>query len=463
MPEYITYFIELLGKDLCFYDEKTLIDYSYDHTENLKFLPSIVLKPKTVEQISQIVQYCNQHKIPITPRAGGTGQMGGALPIHAGVIISIEKLNKIIDIDTQNFQATVEAGVINFHLQQALEPLGFLYGPDPSSWGSSFIGGNIATNAGGLRAVKYGVTSASVLNLEVVLPNGDIIWTGANTLKNSTGYNLTQLFIGSEGTLGIVTKAVLKIIPKPKTDITILIPFHNLEDSAKAVTDIFKNGLFPCSLELMERNALEQAMAHLEDNSIPLQENVQAHLLVSFDGESQEELMPLIEKTISVLENYTTEEIYFADNEMDKSRLWQMRRKIAEIVKANGYTIEEDTVVPRAKLPDLINFVHQLALKNNLKVVCYGHAGDGNLHIRFNHSQYKNSYNNPFIQAILYDLFQYIYSLGGTISGEHGIGLIQQPYLPIVFTKANLEIQKNIKNAIDPNNIMNPGKVVNNN
>lgn len=463
MPEYITYFIELLGKDLCFYDEKTLIDYSYDHTENLKFLPSIVLKPKTVEQISQIVQYCNQHKIPITPRAGGTGQMGGALPIHAGVIISIEKLNKIIDIDTQNFQATVEAGVINFHLQQALEPLGFLYGPDPSSWGSSFIGGNIATNAGGLRAIKYGVTSASVLNLEVVLPNGDIIWTGANTLKNSTGYNLTQLFIGSEGTLGIVTKAVLKIIPKPKTDITILIPFHNLEDSAKAVTDIFKNGLFPCSLELMERNALEQAMAHLEDNSIPLQENVQAHLLVSFDGESQEELMPLIEKTISVLENYTTEEIYFADNEMDKSRLWQMRRKIAEIVKANGYTIEEDTVVPRAKLPDLINFVHQLALKNNLKVVCYGHAGDGNLHIRFNHSQYKNSYNNPFIQAILYDLFQYIYSLGGTISGEHGIGLIQQPYLPIVFTKANLEIQKNIKNAIDPNNIMNPGKVVNNN
>lgn len=463
MPEYITYFIELLGKDLCFYDEKTLIDYSYDHTENLKFLPSIVLKPKTVEQISLIVQYCNQHKIPITPRAGGTGQMGGALPIHAGVIISIEKLNKIIDIDTQNFQATVEAGVINFHLQQALEPLGFLYGPDPSSWGSSFIGGNIATNAGGLRAVKYGVTSASVLNLEVVLPNGDIIWTGANTLKNSTGYNLTQLFIGSEGTLGIVTKAVLKIIPKPKTDITILIPFHNLEDSAKAVTDIFKNGLFPCSLELMERNALEQAMAHLEDNSIPLQENVQAHLLVSFDGESQEELMPLIEKTISVLENYTTEEIYFADNEMDKSRLWQMRRKIAEIVKANGYTIEEDTVVPRAKLPDLINFVHQLALKNNLKAVCYGHAGDGNLHIRFNHFQYKNSYNNPFIQAILYDLFQYIYSLGGTISGEHGIGLIQQPYLPIVFTKANLEIQKNIKNAIDPNNIMNPGKVVNNN
>lgn len=461
MPEYITYFLELLGKEFCFYDEETLSDYSYDHTENLKFSPSLVLKPKTVEQISQIVQYCNQHKIPITPRAGGTGQMGGALPVCGGIILSVERLNTIIDIDTQNYQATVEAGVINYHLQEALEPLGLFYGPDPSSWGSSFIGGNIATNAGGLRAVKYGVTSAAVLNLEVVLPNGEVIWTGANTLKNSTGYNLTQLFVGSEGTLGIVTKAVLKIIPKPKTDITLLIPFHSLEDSARAVADIFKNGLLPCSLELMERNALEQAMIHLEDNSIPLQDEVQAHLLVSFDGDSQEELMPLIERTMTVIENYSTEEIYFADNEKDKTRLWQMRRKVAEIVKANGYTIEEDTVVPRAELPNLIQFAHQLALKNNVKVVCYGHAGDGNLHIRFNHPQYKNSYNNPVIQNMLYELFQYIYSLKGTISGEHGIGLIQQPFLPIVFTKANLEIQKSIKKAIDPNNIMNPGKVIN--
>jgi glycolate oxidase len=460
MPDYIEFFIELLGHEHCFYDEQNLEYYSYDHTEELRFKPSLVVKPKNVEEISEIVKFCNEKTISITTRSGGTGLMGGALPISGGIVLCMERLNKIIEIDTQNFQATVEAGVINFQLQQALEPYGLFFGPDPSSWGSSYIGGNIATNAGGLRAVKYGITSAAVLNLEVVLPNGEIIWTGANTLKNSTGYNLTQLFVGSEGTLGIITKAVLKILIKPKADITLLIPFHHLEDSAKAVTEIFKSGLSPCSLELMERNALEQTLLQLEENSITLQENVQAHLLINFDGNSQEELLPMIEKTIDVIKQYSTEEIYFADNETDKNRLWKLRRKVSEIVKLNGYTIEEDTVVPRAKLPDLIKFARQLAKRNNIKVVCYGHAGDGNLHIRFNHPEYKNSYKNPVISAILKELFEYIHKLGGTISGEHGIGLLQKPFLPIVFSKANLLIQKNIKKTIDPKNILNPGKLI---
>jgi glycolate oxidase len=460
MPDYIEFFIELLGHEHCFYDEQNLEYYSYDHTEELRFKPSLVVKPKNVEEISEIVKFCNEKTISITTRSGGTGLMGGALPISGGIVLCMERLNKIIEIDTQNFQATVEAGVINFQLQQALEPYGLFFGPDPSSWGSSYIGGNIATNAGGLRAVKYGITSAAVLNLEVVLPNGEIIWTGANTLKNSTGYNLTQLFVGSEGTLGIITKAVLKILIKPKADITLLIPFHHLEDSAKAVTEIFKSGLSPCSLELMERNALEQTLLQLEENSITLQENVQAHLLINFDGNSQEELLPMIEKTIDVIKQYSSEEIYFADNETDKNRLWKLRRKVSEIVKLNGYTIEEDTVVPRAKLPDLIKFARQLAKRNNIKVVCYGHAGDGNLHIRFNHPEYKNSYKNPVISAILKELFEYIHKLGGTISGEHGIGLLQKPFLPIVFSKANLLIQKNIKKTIDPKNILNPGKLI---
>ncbi len=460
MPDYIDFFQKLLGTEHCIYDEVSLEYYSYDHTENLRFKPLLVVKPKNTDQISQIVKFCNEKNLPIITRSAGTGLMGGALAIHGGIILSMERLNKIINIDIQNFQVTVEAGVINYHLQQALEPYGLFYGPDPSSWGSSYIGGNIATNAGGLRAVKYGVTSAAVLNLEVVLPNGEIIWTGANTLKNSTGYNLTQLFIGSEGTLGIVTKAVLKVLTKPKTDITLLIPFHNLEDSARAVTEIFNNGLSPCSLELMERNALEQVLLHLKDNSILLQENVQAHLLICYDGESQDELLPLVEKTISVVDKYPTEEIYYADNDTDKNRLWEIRRKAAEIVKANGYTIEEDTVVPRAKLPQLIKFAHQLAEKNNAKVVCYGHAGDGNLHIRFNHPVYKNSYQNPVIHAMLNELFKYIHTLGGTISGEHGIGMLQKSFLTIVFSEANLQIQKNIKKALDPNNIMNPGKLI---
>ncbi|WP_128332042.1 FAD-binding oxidoreductase [Apibacter sp. HY039] len=460
ISEHIKYFKQIIGEQFCYEDTDTLENYSYDHTENLKYLPSVVLKPASSQEISKIVQYCNHHNLSIVPRSAGTGQMGGALPINKAVILSLERLNNIISIDTLNFQATVEAGVINLDLQKALEPYGLFYGPDPSSWGSSFIGGNIATNAGGLKAVKYGVTSASVLNLEVVLPNGEIIWTGANTLKNSTGYNLTQLFIGSEGTLGIVTKAVVKILSKPKTDITLLIPFHSLDDCAKAVADVFKAGLQPCSIELMERNALEQVKIFLKDNSIPLQNNVEAHLLICYDGTTQEELMPLIEKTITAIEQYSTEEIYFADNETDKNRLWEMRRKAAEIVKLNGFTIEEDTVVPRSEMPKLIKFVRELAKEYNTQVVCYGHAGDGNLHIRFNHPEFKNSYQNPLINDMLTKLFQYIYSLGGTISGEHGIGLIQQSFLPIVFSKSNLDIQKKIKEALDPKNIMNPGKVI---
>ncbi|MGM5629606.1 FAD-linked oxidase C-terminal domain-containing protein [Apibacter raozihei] len=460
ISKHIKYFKQIIGEQFCYEDTDTLENYSYDHTENLKYLPSVVLKPASSQEISKIVQYCNHHNLSIVPRSAGTGQMGGALPINKAVILSLERLNNIISIDTLNFQATVEAGVINLDLQKALEPYGLFYGPDPSSWGSSFIGGNIATNAGGLKAVKYGVTSASVLNLEVVLPNGEIIWTGANTLKNSTGYNLTQLFIGSEGTLGIVTKAVVKILSKPKTDITLLIPFHSLDDCAKAVADVFKAGLQPCSIELMERNALEQVKIFLKDNSIPLQNNVEAHLLICYDGTTQEELMPLIEKTITAIEQYSTEEIYFADNETDKNRLWEMRRKAAEIVKLNGFTIEEDTVVPRSEMPKLIKFVRALAKEYNTQVVCYGHAGDGNLHIRFNHPEFKNSYQNPLINDMLTKLFQYIYSLGGTISGEHGIGLIQQSFLPIVFSKSNLNIQKKIKEALDPKNIMNPGKVI---
>lgn len=458
MNSHIQYFKTILGTN-CFTDENNLSKYASDHTENLSFLPSAVLKPESTSQISMIVKYCNDNKIAIIPRGAGTGQMGGALPIDKGVVLSVEKLNKIITIDELNFQAVVEAGVINLDLQNELAQKNLFYAPDPSSWGSSFIGGNIATNAGGPKAVKYGVTAQAVLNLEVVLPSGEIIWTGANTLKNSTGLNLTQLFIGSEGTLGIVTKAVVKVLPKPNTDITVLIPFHSLNDCAQAVSEIFLSGLKPCSLELMERKALEQATKFLDTNFIPLGEKVNAHLLVSFDGNNTEDLMPEIEKTIQLIEKYPTDEIFYADNDTEKERLWQMRRKIAEIVKTNGYTIEEDTVVPRAELPKLVNFVHELAPKYNAEVVCYGHAGDGNLHVRFNHPEYKNSYNIPLIQKMLKELFEFIHSLGGTISGEHGIGLIQKNFLPIVFSSENLELQKSIKKAIDPNNIMNPNKL----
>ena len=459
----IEFFRNLIGKENVLLSDFEV--YASDSTEKLQFFPDVVLKPKSAEEISGIVKYCNENLLPITPRAAGTGLAGGALPIKGGVLLSVERINQILEIDPKNFQVKVEAGVINYNLQQELARHQLFYPPDPSSWQSSFIGGNIATNAGGPKAVKYGVTANYVLNLEVVLPNGEIIWTGANTLKNSTGLNLTQLFVGSEGTLGIITKAVLKVLPKPKFDVSLLVPFRNLYEACNAVSEIFYAGLNPASLEFMEKNAIQIAVEYLSQNSdleglnLNLFEENEAHLLIMFDGNSMESMMEDAQKATEVLSQFEIGEILFADTETEKERIWKIRRRVAEIVKSNGYTIEEDTVVPRANLAKLVEAMHKLANENQYKVVCYGHAGDGNLHIRINHPEHKNSYNNPEIQSILKKIFQEVNNLGGTISGEHGIGLIQKTYLPIVFSEANLALQKSIKQTIDPKNIMNPGKV----
>lgn len=439
--------------------------YASDATEKLQFFPDVVLKPKTVEEVSQIVKHCNAELLPITPRGAGTGLAGGALPVKGGVLLSLERMNQILEIDTKNFQTTVEAGVINYNLQQALFQHNLFFPPDPSSWQSSFIGGNIATNAGGPKAVKYGVTANYVLNLEVVLPNGEIIWTGANTLKNSTGLNLTQLFVGSEGILGIITKAVLKVLHQPKFDISLLVPFRNLYEACDAVSEIMYAGLNPAALEFMEKSAIQIAAEYLELNSSlegfneHLFKENEAHLLIMFDGNSMETILNDVQKTAGVLGKFDIGEILFADTDLEKERIWKIRRRVAEIVKMKGYTIEEDTVVPRANLAKLVEAMNKLANENNYKVVCYGHAGDGNLHVRINHPNYENSFNNPEIQIILKKLFQEVKNLGGTISGEHGIGLIQKPYLPIVFSQENIDLQRSVKNAIDPKNIMNPVKI----
>ncbi len=435
---------------------QNLEKYSRDTTEHLEFFPDIVLKPGSAEEISKIVAYCNQKLLPITPRGAGTGLAGGALAVKGGVMISVERLNRIIEIDEKNFLVTVEAGVINFELQKTLAKKDLFYPPDPSSWQSSFIGGNIATNAGGSRAVKYGVTRSYVLNLQVVLPNGDLIWTGANTIKFSTGLDMTELFVGSEGILGIITKAVLKVLAKPKKEVSLLIPFKNMFEACDAVSAIFHSGIKPSALEFIEKRAINCTIDYLKEVSIPIVGEIEAHLLVSIDENIDEQLSECVE----IASKFDIGEILFAETEPEKNRLWQVRRRIAEAARNCGYTIEEDTVVPRANLAKLVESAHKLADSSGFKVVCYGHAGDGNLHIRINHPKYKNSYNQPEIREILTQLFEIVKSLGGTVSGEHGIGLVQKDFLPIVFSEANLNLQKTIKNAIDPRNIMNPGKII---
>lgn len=271
---------EIVGSDYIFTDKETLNHYSHDETEDLKFLPAIVIKPRTAEEISAILKICNKENIPLTPRGAGTGLSGGALPIYGGVLLSMERFNKILNIDERNLQATVEPGVINQVFQETVAEKGLFYPPDPASKGSCFLGGNVAERAGGPKAVKYGTTRDYVLNLEVVLPTGEIIWTGANVLKNSTGYNLTQLMTGSEGTLGIITKIVFKLIPLPKHNLLMLVPFYSALEACASVSAIFRAGIIPSAMEFMERDAIDWALKYVEGISVPVQDEVQAHLYV---------------------------------------------------------------------------------------------------------------------------------------------------------------------------------------
>jgi len=298
-----------------------------------------------------------------------------------------------------------------------------------------------------------------VLNLEVVLPTGEIIWTGANVLKNSTGYNLTQLIVGSEGTLGIVTKIVLRLIPLPKHDLLMLVPFTNLEKACEAVSAIFRAGITPSALELMEIDALKIVSSMVENHSIPIGEDLAAHLLIEVDGNDTEVLMKEMEQISVVLENYGAGDILFADDQQQKDELWKLRRKVAEYVKMVGYTIEEDAVVPRAELPKLIKGLKELGRKFDFQVVAYGHAGDGNLHIRIKKDGSPNSYQNPEMDIIITALFKLVKELGGTISGEHGIGLIQKGFMNIVFEEKQIDIMRGIKKVFDPNSILNSGKI----
>ena len=291
------------------------------------------------------------------------------------------------------------------------------------------------------------------------MPTGEIIWTGSNVLKNATGYNITQLIVGSEGTLGIVTKIVLRLIPHPKFDLLMLAPFNSLEKASEAVSAIFRAGITPSAMELMEIDSIILASKMCESSAIPITDNLAAHLIIEVDGNNLEVLMKEMESIADVLANYEVGELYFAEDAQQKNELWKVRRKANEAAVAAGYTIEEDTVVPRAELPRLINGVKAMADKNGFKVVIVGHAGDGNLHIRINHPIYKTSHENIEIQTILFEIFELVKKLGGTISGEHGIGLIQKPYMSIMFDEVTLELMRGIKKTFDPNNILNAGKI----
>lgn len=440
-------------------DDESRDAYGHDETEDLIMRPEVVVFPGTVEEVSALLKWADKRKIPVTPIGARTGLSGGALSAFGGVALSMERFDKIIGIDERNFQATVEPGVINQVFHDACKEKGLFYPPDPSSWGSCTLGGNLAYNSGGPKAVKYGVTNQYVLNLEVVLASGEVIWTGANVLKNSTGYNLTQLMVGSEGTLGIITKVVFRLIPYPTEDLTLLVPFRSAEKACEAVAAIFHAGITPAGMEFMERDAIDWTLRYVDDVSVPTGEDIEAHLLIELDGNDRNTLMTDAEKIAEIVERFDAHDVLLAESQAQRDALWKLRRRVGEAVKSHSIYKEEDTVVPRAELARLLRGVKEIGLKYGFRSVCYGHAGDGNLHVNILKGDLTDEAWNIELPKGIREIFELVKSLGGTISGEHGIGYVQKNYLDIVFNEANLQIQRKIKEALDPNGILNPGKI----
>lgn len=454
----------IVGAEHVLLSEEQRTEYGSDKTEDYFFMPDVVVKPGTPQEVSAILKICNQHKLPVTPRGAGTGLAGAALPIKKGLVLSMERFNKILNIDELNLQATVEPGVITEVFQNTVKAKGLFYPPDPASRGSCFLGGNLAQNSGGPKAVKYGVTRDYVLNMEVVLPTGEIIWTGANVLKNSTGYNLTQLMCGSEGTLGVITKIVFKLRGLPTKTVLMMIPFNTNETACEAIAAIFTSGIQPSGMEFFEREAATKTFDYCEKvlNSpvtTPLPEGFGAFLLCELDGNDEEVLMRDAERVMGVVEKFGAGEILFAESAAQKDELWKIRKNISPAVNWYTLTKSDDVVVPRANLPKLIKGIKEIGKQYGFNTVCFGHLGDGNLHVNILKEDISDEVWETKIPEGIGEIFKLTTSLGGTLSGEHGIGIAKKPYMHYAMSEVNLQLMRGIKKAFDPNGILNPGKI----
>jgi glycolate oxidase len=454
----LEYFRSVIGNNYVSVNEELLNEYAFDYTGEFYFKPEVILWPGNTNEVSCILSYCNENMIPITPRGAGTSLSGGALAVYGGVSLDMKRFDKILKIDKENLQAIVEPGVINQVFQEAVMEESLYYPPDPASKGSCFLGGNVAHSSGGPHAVKYGTTKDYILNLEIVLPSGQILWTGADTLKYSTGYNLTQLMVGSEGTLGVITKIVTRLIPLPRHSLLMLGAFEDAISACSCVAAIFQEGITPSALEFMERDALIFTI-NFTGIEMKIPDWVGAHLLIEVDGNYPETLYKDCEKINTILEKYGCKEVLLSQTADEKERLWSLRRKIGEAVRAQSVYREEDTVVPRAYLPYLLKKVKETGIKYGFKSICYGHAGDGNMHINILKTSMTAEDWNTVLADGIKEILQYAVRLKGTISGEHGIGYIQKNFMDLAFPFYQIELMKKIKKVFDPNGILNPGKI----
>ena len=455
-PAIVRQLVDALGSDSVVTDEETLKPFASDYTEDLVFMPEVACLPRTAEQVQAMMRIASANRIPVTPRAGGTGLSGGALPVLGGILLSCHRMNRIVEIDRENLVGTVEPGVITQVFQEEVEKLGLFYPPDPASRGSCTLGGNVAENAGGPRAVKYGVTKDFVMGAEAVLADGTAIRTGGKLYKDVSGYNLTQLLVGSEGTLAILTKILFRLLPWPPHRKVLLAPFPSLDQAAHAVTAVFMKGVQPSACELIEHDAAQAAIRQL-GKEWP-HAGAAAHLLLEADGHHpervDEEAMLMGEACMEC----GADDVFIAEDERRMREIWSLRRSIGEAVKSINIYKEEDTVVPRNQIPALIKGVKEIASRYGLLTICYGHAGDGNIHCNIIKTVDDDTWERALPSAIR-EIFEHTASLGGQVSGEHGIGYVQRDYLSITQGATEIALMKRIKEQFDPLGILNPMKI----
>ncbi len=432
-------------------------EYSHDELASTKVMPDVVCKCMSAAEVSAVMKYANEHKIPVTPRGAGTGLVGAAVPVNAGIVIDVSGMDKILELDPDNMTVTVEPGVLLMTLGAYCTENGFFYPPDPGEK-TATIGGNISTNAGGMRAVKYGVTRDYVRGLEVVLPNGDIINVGGKVVKNSSGYDLKDLFIGSEGTLGIITKAVLRIIMQPKFDISLLVPFPSLSDAINAVPAIVRSDSQPTAVEFMQGQVISDAEDYLGCR-FPSSSN-SAYLLLKFDRMSREELDRQYKSAAELCLSLGAEDVYLLDTEERNESVWKPRGAFLEAIKNSTTEMDEvDVVVPRDSINKMVSDLMEISKTSGARIKYFGHAGDGNLHIYILRDELGEAEWHKACEDAMELMYTEAFKLGGQVSGEHGIGLVKRPYLFQSLSPEVLGLMRGIKAAFDPNNILNPGKV----
>jgi glycolate oxidase len=450
--------IEISGPKAVFNDQEARDKYARDETIGLFHRPEVVVTPATPREIADILHLANRENVPVTPRGLGTGLSGGAVPLHGGVVLSCERMNRIMEIDRENLMVITEPGIITGQLQETVEAEGLFYPPDPASLESCSIGGNVAEGAGGSRAVRYGTTKDYVSGLEVVLPTGKTIQTGGKVVKDVTGYNLTQFMIGSEGTLGIVTQITLRLIPLPQRRIDLLVPFASIENAAQTVSEIIGDRIVPTAIEFMERNCFDLAEDFIK-RELSFRDAA-AHLLITLDGNHQEALEESRDRVGEICERHGAYDILVAMTRTARERMWEGRTCMFEAANAvGGMYVSLDVVVPRSLIPALVDKVQRISKRYRIKARSFGHAGDGNVHVLLFKEDLPDEAWEREVSGAQKDLYRETIELGGKITAEHGIGLLRKPYLSMNLEPEQIAILKSVKKAFDPNNILNPGKI----